>query len=312
MEPLYKPNERSYAMDLVKYAPKHKFMFVVEFEFNESQNSQFNKVFTSLVRSCDRPSFKVDTEPVNLYGYLTEVVKTSTWQPIKMSFTDDVQNHSMRTLVRFINKMNPISNIAGSPELYEIMQLTDAQPKLQNKKDGDGTYKAMAYAGMSGPPQTSYAAGAAGENDVGILRSIRIWHVFRFGEKINKYTLYNPRITEMNLDALSMEEADGCKIDFTISYDAATFDLDLSPSDVNLPELVPGMTMQMVRRTSGGTQSTATNVANAGGTAFTLIPGSAKTPTVFNAPASSPYKAIPAVNTLTDGLKNQVTKLFRL
>lgn len=253
MELKYIPNHRSYAMDLVDYAPKHGFMFVVEFEFNDAQSTQFNKVFTSLVQSTTLPNFKVDNEAVNMYGFRTHVAKTATWDPVKMTFLDDIKNHTFRAAVRLLNKMSPITNIVGSPELFEIQQNTELTGNVkQTKTVEDGTYSVNAYAGILGPSQVDLTSGAAGQYDVGILRSIRIWHVFNFGKAVNKYTLYNPKIVEIQFDELQMgvNVPEGHKVEMVFEYDTATFEPDISPTTANLPELVQGMTMQMVKRQS--------------------------------------------------------------
>ena len=100
-----------YAMDLVTYGIKHKFMFVVEFHFNEPfgvghGGTGEKNIVATLVKSTGRPNVTYEYEDINMYNFKTKVIKSSTFAPIDMMLIDDDQNYSMEFLMNYLELLN--------------------------------------------------------------------------------------------------------------------------------------------------------------------------------------------------------------
>jgi hypothetical protein len=104
-----------YAMDLVAHAPKHKFMFVVSVIFEDGYTQGLSKVdFAFVVHDSTRPSVKFKTRDVNYYNYRTHTVTKTEFDPMKMTFYDDLTNNVTEFMTAYMNIMSPITNTPDS------------------------------------------------------------------------------------------------------------------------------------------------------------------------------------------------------
>lgn len=204
-----------YAMDLLAYAPKQNFMFMVEFifqpdykdlGFEHSDQTQTIK-FQYLCRSFQRPDVTVEYEDVNMYNFRTKVAKKLTYAPVMMKLYDDNKNSTMEFAEKYLKAMSPIANIA--PDASGMME-------YHGQNYGQG------YKPRSGPtlPGGSGSYGGLVNNNSTILRLINVYHVFAFGRKVNSYTLINPKIQRMVMSDFSMEEQEPASLELELSYDS--------------------------------------------------------------------------------------------
>ena len=66
-----------------------------------------------------------------------------------------------------------------------------------------------------------------------IFNSIKLYHIFDFGQKVNRYEFYAPKITELTLDDLDMATSDVTELQIQFTYDSLHFtpDIDLASTD---------------------------------------------------------------------------------
>lgn len=214
----------NYATDLIKFAPKYKFLFVVQFEFDP----QFNEVLgryggkidpAFVVKSTTRPSVDFEYEDVNMYNFRTKVARKTMYQPITMKFLDDDRNNAFQFYTTYLKLMSPIANIDSELQSQDPLNSYDLAGGGMGFESGTSPISAswgntvgQLYAGSLG------AFGNLSTRN--ILRRISIFHVYRQGTLMNVMHFYNPKITKMELDELDMASSEGAEVSFTFSYDS--------------------------------------------------------------------------------------------
>ncbi len=229
-----------YAMDLIAFAPKFQFMFIVEIKYAPEYApalGEIAKQVAFVVKTSTRPKFNVDYEEVNMYGFRTRVARRVEYQPMQMSFYDDNKNAALKFFVAYMRATSPIANIKTDSPQYEF------------ENNGMNFTKPPAAALFDGtsPPMSGHSSsyGPLVGNAKSLLSEIRIHHVFDYGNKMNTYHFYNPRITSFNPSDLTMlETGDGCEFSFEFLYDGIYIDhmIDLSKLPYKLTELTEGGT----------------------------------------------------------------------
>jgi len=203
-----------YATDLISFAPKFKFLFVVEFEYAPAYNKfgDLNPAF--VVKSSTRPSIGFEYDEVNMYNFRTKVIKRSMYEPMTMRFYDDNKNNAMNFYNAYLQAMVPMSNI-GFKDGTKI-QGTDLY-------DESGMDFDARWATVPGPIPTnksSASIGALNDNTKNVLQRITLYHVYNYGLKYNQYDFYNPRITRLELDDVDMaDNGNGNEVSFQFEYD---------------------------------------------------------------------------------------------
>lgn len=200
-----------YAMDLIKRAPKYKFLFVVQFTFSEPYTSWASRTrdFAFVVKQSDRPDVQFEYDDVNMYNFKTKVIRKATYQPIGMRFYDDDTNEAMHFYNAYLRAVSPIANIGtvGEVEQYEENGM-DFSTLGQSAALEEPTYR---YSGSVGPLLN---------NAKTVLKEIKVYHVFGNGNQMNIYHFFNPKITELQLDELNMaDNGDGNEVALQFSYD---------------------------------------------------------------------------------------------
>lgn len=99
--------------------PKIKFLFNVEFQFDEKvaqQASSFgidpgvvSRNLTFVVKQIDLPKFEFSHEEVNQYNFRTRILKQISHKELSMSFLDDVGNNALNLLNLYLKVMSPIT-----------------------------------------------------------------------------------------------------------------------------------------------------------------------------------------------------------
>jgi hypothetical protein len=210
-----------YADDLVKYAPKTKFIFKVLFTFVQPYAGNFKvREFNFLVKQIDKPKVKFVYEDVNFYNYRTKVLKQITYDPLTLVFIDDIQN----TVVDFFEYYRR----AHSPITW--MPFTGADPKL------------LEQSGMNFQPgrarglKPGYAAGVGTLEGVSdgkttvqprfLLKNIKLVQYYAHGTRHNVYFFMNPRINSMEFEGQAdhAQGTDGHGLSVSFDYDYLTIE----------------------------------------------------------------------------------------
>lgn len=244
----------AYAKDLDKFYPKHKFLFVTRITFSDQRyDSVVNPGrFSLLTQSTTRPKPKFDYDEVNLYGMRTGVVKKTSYDAMTMSFYDDSANEMMNFYTNVIRLQSPLTNVTANTPI-EIGQY-DYRFEGAQYDEPTNTFKGSPnlYGVSSGP------LGKPGDNIPRLIKTIELFHVYRFGRTVNQYTFINPRIISLDLDDLSMESGtDNSLLKLVFDYD--TFRLDTGIPFEQMPEIsdMVGPVDYPIRRDIGKAEETA-------------------------------------------------------
>jgi len=224
-----------YARDLIEYAPKHNFMFMVIIEFQPDYldlGMQTNPTETTdpikfhyLCNQFTRPSIDIEYEDVNMYNFHTKVAKKITYEPVQLKLYDDVKNSSMVFLEKYLKVRSPIAKRSKEEAgTYETRGM-DFTPR--NSGETGSLVNEL-------PGSSASMGGLLGENKT-VLSSVEVFHIFNYGARVNKYSFLNPKLTQLNMSDFDMTGAgEPTSIDLTMSYDSMFLETDV---DVGTAEL---------------------------------------------------------------------------
>jgi len=206
-----------YAVDLISWAPKYKFLFVVQLEFTEPYSQQFKDIQAAfVVKNSTRPNVNFDYEEVNMYNFWTRVPKRTIYEPMTMRFYDDNKNQAMALYNAYLRAMSPISNLPFDQKMEDVSGILES-----TSMDFSGLNQGVAFPGAV--PTHKYSASygpTAGPDTKNIFKRITLFHVYREGQLMNVYKFYNPKILTMELDDLDMaDNGGGNEISFQFAYD---------------------------------------------------------------------------------------------
>ena len=209
-----------YAMDLMRFGVKQNYRFLVAFEFNDPYSKTLGELSHAFgVKTCERPNVTFDHEDVNIYNYRTRVQTKTTFQPITMTFYDDQWSQALDFYNMYLNIVSPITNMQGhSSYSYEQRGMDFVEGLASGKTEGGSLQVSQSthdYAGSFGPFAT-----VSGPGSTNIIKSIKIYHLYRGGGLMDVYSVYNPKIMEMGLDELSTEGGSTGLINMSFAYDA--------------------------------------------------------------------------------------------
>lgn len=215
----------NYATDLIKFAPKYKFLFVVELQFDPAfqkiigkQGGTIDPAF--VIKSTTRPSVDFEYEDINMYNFRTKVARKTVYQPITMKFLDDDRNNAMQFYNLYLKLISPIANLNAEVVQMDPLQIYD----LAGGGMGFESSTAPINGSWNSPTVGKLYAGSLGAfgntDTTNILRRISIYHVYRAGTMMNQFHFYNPKITKLELDELDMASSEGTEVSLTFSYDS--------------------------------------------------------------------------------------------
>lgn len=198
------------------HQPKYKFLFMVEFVFHPeyqhlmSSEGRLKSHFEFVIKNSTRPNVSFEHEEINMYNYWTKVPKRTVYEPMTMRFYDDIQNSAGTFYTNYMRAMSPIANEGQDgnmilPQHYQERSLT------QSVISRDGV-----------PNNTVGGAslGALNGDAANILLEIKLYHLYDWGNLLNVYHMYNPKITNLNLDDVDMAESGaGSELEIQFSYD---------------------------------------------------------------------------------------------
>ena len=172
-----------YADDLVAHHPKFKFIFKVNFEGFEAFG---NPHFYYYVHRCDKPNVTFNHTDVNYYNFRTKVLTSTVFQPLTITFLDEIGNSVNDFFVKYISS---VSGQAGGKW---------------------GTDTGFGASSGTKPYKRGYSNGKA----------IVINQIFANGLYRNKFKFINPRIESFQFDELNMEDNAGSLVTMQFHYDA--------------------------------------------------------------------------------------------
>lgn len=200
-----------YAGDFIEsWAPKHKFLFKVRFIFNDPFGSGMDTSameFFYAVKAIDKPKVTYDYDEVNMYNYRTKVLRMMHYEPLNVTFHDDIGNKVLNFFDYYRRCMSPhanrMSTMGGKPDpLAEAM--------------------GMSYEDFSaGKPTPGYTAGTGflPNNQKNILKCIELIQIFAHGVDYNKFVFMNPKITNFDFDDVDHDVSDGNTMTASFEYD---------------------------------------------------------------------------------------------
>ena len=229
-------NVTPYASDLVKYAPKSRFLFKVQFFANPPYDQTLfldrsGLTLQYVVKTINKPKVTYNYEEVNMYNFRTKVLKSITHGELTLSMIDDVQN----TLHFFFNE-------------YRMALMPQARINLEGSKllETSGMNFANPQARKSGID--SAQRGVLSGGHVNPLRAIKIYQIFGAIHdsssdgntyRENVFTFINPRITRFDLD--ESDYSTGQPSDGSIAFEYDVLYVETTPLNSGRPHAVaPG------------------------------------------------------------------------
>lgn len=259
-----------YAVDLFSRAPKYKFLFIIQFVFNDGyavwNSSTFARTFAFVVKRSTRPSLKFETEDVNYYNFRTKVVTKTTFDEMQMSFHDEssVSNSATRFVTNYMRAISPITNITSSAEmqLAEDQGMDFSRSVFTNAEDIEG-----APAGIS-----SASRGPLSNDNKQVFKEITLYHLYDYGQNMNVYHFFNPRITQLSQDDVDMSVGnEGNEVTLSFNYDSVYTELGISLSKRDIASIQTGTGARYY------IYDTNTTKAGGGGTQFPSIQDNSST-----------------------------------
>lgn len=245
-----------YAIDLINRAPKYKFLFVVQFKFNDPYGPMGNQHFAFVVKNTTRPSLKINMDDANYYNFRTKIITRTTFEPMSMTFHEDTGfgrtansvdaageqgNYALRFYNAYMRATAPITNKSDISELALALEDGMDFSSYDDMDNIEAGMRAPNYAASYAPP-TPAEGGAAPSS---IIQEIRVFHVYNFGHSMNVYKFMNPRISKLALDALDMSiSTEGSEMSMDFEYDSVYIDTGIPMGDksgeYNIEQLQPG------------------------------------------------------------------------
>ena len=205
-----------YAIDLIQYAPKYKFLFIVQFTMATAYESlaHSGNHLSFVVKTSTRPNVNIDHEEVNMYNFWTRVPKRTVYEPITMRFYDDNQNLGHLFYTTYLRNISPISKLGGMGQAgalsVEYLQSISMKPNVK------GVPSAASLSVLEG-------------NITSMINEIKLFHIYDYGKSMNVYHFHHPKFLSMNLDELDVaENGAGNEIELQFAYDALHITPDFS------------------------------------------------------------------------------------
>jgi hypothetical protein len=208
-----------FAMDLIRFAPKFKYLFVMQVELNAPYNlwqGDMTDKLAFVVKHSNRPQVDFEYEEVNMYNFWTRVPKRTVYQPMTMRFYDDSANAGGRFYDNYIKSMSPIANMGHSQMMGPEWLQANSMSATTVVDDFNVTNRVAAA-----------SLGKLSDNNINIIKSIKLFHVYDAGRYMNVYTFHNPKILNFTPNELDMAETgDGSELEFQFAYDAMFMETD--------------------------------------------------------------------------------------
>jgi len=201
---------KAYAVDRAYSSihPKFKFLYVIQFEFskNFTEFADDANFMAFAVRSASRPTVSVEYEDINMYNFKTKVPKYSEYQPATMTFYDDQSNKTTTFYKKYIEALIPNAKMRqGTQNQYESSQFNFTS-RTSDSINNSSSLQALPV-----------LPGGSGDNN--IIKSIKLFHIWNWGQSLNIYHYFNPKISEINIGDLDMDSQEVTEIEIQFNYD---------------------------------------------------------------------------------------------
>jgi len=196
-----------YAIDLFQFAPKYKFLFIVQINLKNTYQSlsKTAEKLAFVVKTSTRPNINIDHEEINMYNFWTRVPKRVAYEPITMRFYDDNKGLAHQFYTSYLRAISPISRLGGQQSGYMSIDWLQANSMKPNSKDALSSASLSALVG----------------NNTSLIDEIKLFQIYDYGRKMTAYHFHHPKLLTMNLDDLDMAESGtGSEIEFQFAYDA--------------------------------------------------------------------------------------------
>lgn len=181
-----------YAGDLNAHHPKFKFLFKVKFVgFNPPDTP--TSYFHYYVHRIDKPKVRLQHADVNYYNFRTRVLTHVSYDPLSVTFLDEIGNSVNQFFVEYMKGKSGQAN--GN---YGI-----------NHGNGEAS-SSLPYDTPKSKPQKGYSDG----------KEIIVEQIFANGSVSNRFIFINPRIESFDFDELNMDDNAGSALTCTFTYDA--------------------------------------------------------------------------------------------
>lgn len=202
-----------YAMDLIRYAPKHKFLFVVQFEFTEPYSDMNKNDMAFVVQTATMPNIQFEYDDVNMYNFHTQVIKKVTFNPMSMTFLDDDRNQATLFYTNYLKAYSPIANMHFSQKIHNHNVYEESGMQY-------GNTHGQIYPGPISTNAYSASRGLLNGDQKNMIKQITLFHIYRQGRLMNIHKFYNPKMTTMNADDLDMSDGGTpAKVNLEFMYD---------------------------------------------------------------------------------------------
>ena len=251
-----------YADDLVNHHPKFKFLFKVGF-----YGFPGGKDYYYYVHRCDKPKVKFNHQDVNYYNFRTRVLTSVSYEPLQISFLDEVGDSVFTFFKAYIEA---------------------------SSGTGQGNYgidKGWGTASSSIPYKNAYSMNMGQKI---IMEQVFIDPAHGQGAKSNRFVFINPRIESFDLDDLSHEDSStGSMANITFSYDAIEMHTqhDTTIYSWGVTDLFK----------AGGTSAPESNASNVNGNSMSS--GTASSASIKQ-PATSIYDMLQKGSTILNNIPN--------
>lgn len=202
-----------YARALIRFAPKYKFLYIVQFTFKPeyADLSEYANNMAFVVKTCGRPNVNIEHEEVNMYNFHTKIAKRVSYEPITMRFIDDQKGMAHYFLSTYIRAISPITRSPSTIIDTDIVDYRQFEDNGLGRVSSDGKVSdAFASSSMT----------KLNGNVTSIFNEIRIFHMYDNAKRMVAYSYANPKITSINFDELDMaENGNGNEIEMQFAYD---------------------------------------------------------------------------------------------
>lgn len=237
-----------WALDLIAHAPRFKFMYIVDIKFSTAYNVWNEKLADGLAfitKSSTRPNVEFEYDEVNMYNYWTQIIKRTRFTPMTMRFIDDNTNNALNFYAAYMRAISPITNkkfidqraAGGGVGSHTAVGTYESDSMKFNETSDDQELLGVtlpAYSASVGALNDS----SPGVNTKGLLSNISLYHIGNYGSTITAFHMFNPRITSLQPDELSMaDNGDGSEFSFEFTYDSLFVDPQIPVSEFGLDNI---------------------------------------------------------------------------
>lgn len=289
-----------YAIDFAFRAPKYKFLFLVQVIFNPGYAPLEGLNFTFMVKNSTRPNLQIEMEDVNYYNFRSKVITRTKFEDMTMAFHDDGLNFGMRFWAAYMKATVPIANLSQWNNLVNAedngMAFTPGTQTLLGEQDvGTLVPNTNVVIDNVGIPGNFYTAsrGPLVQDNKTIIQEIRLFHIFDWGQKMNVFKFFNPRIGNLQLDNVDMSVNEVTEFQMTFNYDSVFVETDvpIDSKEYNIEQQQRGAFYTLKNVTSG---------ANSGPSNIGFVPEAQPTNPADCNPAGRQNTTVPPAGPVTN------------